>query len=91
MRLIPTFCDGHFHGYDNLREINRLRLEAHEMALVKQETTQADHMVYGFYTLDEDGNIVTARLYSGVAKTEEEFGKIAEIPKAHIYAIHKHK
>lgn len=32
-----------------------------------------------------------ARLYSGVAKTDEEFEAIQYIQKAHIYAIHKHK
>lgn len=91
MKLIPTFCDSNFHGYENLKEINRLKSEAHELALSKQEEVKADHMIYGYFDYDDDGNIVTARLYSGIAKTDDEFDKIALLPKSHIYAIHNHK
>jgi hypothetical protein len=91
MKLIPTFCDGNFHGFETLKEISRLKSEAHELAMCKQETDKADHMIYGYFDYDNNGNIVTARLYSGIAKTEKEFEKIALIEKAHIYAIHNHK
>lgn len=90
MKLIPTFCDGNFHGYDTLEEIDRLRKEAHELALSKQEDIEADHMIYGYFDYDNDGNVCVARLYSGVAKTDKEFETIQGIEKAHIYAIHKH-
>lgn len=91
MKLIPTFCDSNFHGFETLKEISRLKSEAHELAMFKQKAEQADHMIYGYFDYDNDGNIVTARLYSGIAKTEEEFEKIALIEKSHIYAIHKHR
>lgn len=29
MRVIPTFVDGNFHGYDTLKEIMRLRSEGY--------------------------------------------------------------
>ena len=90
MNLIPTFCDGNFHGFETMKEINRLKKDAHELATFKQENEKADHMIYGYFDYDNDGNIVTARLYSGVAKTDEEFEKIALLEKAHIYAIHNH-
>lgn len=91
MKLIPTFVDHNFHGFDTLKEINRLKSEAHELAMCKQESEKADHMIYGYFDYDNDGNIVTARLYSGIAKTDEEFENIALLEKAHIYAIHNHQ
>lgn len=89
MRTIPTFVDGNFHGFDTYKEIIRLLTESRELAASKQEDEQADHMIYGYFDWDDDGNVVTARLYSGIAKTEAEFESIAILPKAHIYAIHK--
>ena len=89
MKLIPTFCDGNFHGYETMKEIIRLRNEAHDLALSKQEDENALHMVYGYFDYDNDGNIVTARLYSGIACDEKKFDAIASLRHAHIYAIHK--
>lgn len=43
MKLIPTFCDGNFHGFETLKEISRLKSEAHELAMSKQEDEKADH------------------------------------------------
>lgn len=92
MKTIPTFCDGKFHGFETMKEINRLRAEARELALSKQEDDPADHMIYGFYDIDDTGNVVTARLYSGIAKTDDEFeATAARLTNAHIYAIHAHK
>lgn len=90
MRTIPTFCDGNFRGYETMKEITQLRNEAHELALSKQEDQKADHMIYGYFDYDNEGNVCVARLYSGVAKTDKEFETIQGIEKAHIYAIHKH-
>lgn len=91
MKLIPTFCDSNFRGFYTMKEIIRLKEEAHEMALVKQETENADHMIYGFFSFDKHGDIETARLYSGIPKTEAEFEAIASLENAHIYAIHRHE
>ena len=88
---IPTFFDGTFHGFESMKEINRLKKEAHELAMSRQEDECADHMVYGYFSLDEDGDIETARLYSGVATTDEKFEDIASLKRSHIYAIHKRK
>lgn len=89
MKRIPTFCDGKFHGYETMKEINRLKAEARELARSKQEDEKADHMIYGFYDIDSDGNIAVARFYSGLAKTDEEFeATAARLTNAHIYAIH---
>ena len=88
MKLIPTFCDGNFHGFETMKEINRLKKEAHELAMHKQEEENADHMIYGFYEYDKDGNLDTVRLYSGISKTDADFDRIAELRNAHIYAIH---
>ena len=89
MKLIPTFCDGKFHGYETMKEINRLRTEARELARSRQEDEKADHMIYGFYDLDDAGNITVARFYSGLAKTDDEFDAVAaRLTNAHIYAIH---
>lgn len=89
MKTIPTFCDGKFHGFATMKEINRLRSEAHELARSKQEDEPADHMIYGFYDIDDNGNVAVARLYSGLAQTDDEFEAItARLTNAHIYAIH---
>lgn len=88
MKLIPTFCDGHFHGFETMKEINRLKKEAYELAMSKQEDENADHMIYGFYEYDKDGNLDTVRLYSGISKTDADFDIVAELRNAHIYAIH---
>ena len=53
MKLIPTFCDGNFHGFETLKEINRLKSEAYELAMSKQEDEKADHMIYGYFDYDE--------------------------------------
>lgn len=90
MKLIPTFCDGHFHGFETMKEINRLKRDAREMAACKMETEKADHMIYGFYEYDKDGNIDTVRLYSGIAKTDADFDFVASLRNAHIYALHAH-
>ena len=91
MKLIPTFCDGNFHGFETMKEINRLKKEAHELAVSKMEDENADHMIYGYYEYDKDGNIDTVRLYSGIAKTDAEFDRVATLRNAHIYAIHNHR
>ena len=90
MKLVPTFCDGNFHGYETMEEINRLKKDAYELAMSKQCHENADHMIYGYFDYDNEGNMCVARLYSGIAKTDEEFESIQYIQKAHIYAIHKH-
>lgn len=91
MKHIPTFCDGNFHGFETMKEINRLKKEARELAASKQEDENADHMIYGYFDYDKDGNIETARLYSGIAKTDAEFETISNLERAHIYAIHNHR
>ena len=89
MRTIPTFCDGKFHGFETMKEISRLRSEARELALSKQEDERADHMIYGFFDVDDSGNVVTARLYSGLAMNDDNFeATAARLTNAHIYAIH---
>lgn len=91
MKLIPTFCDGHFHGFETMKEINRLKHDAHELAMSQMEDIKADHMIYGYYSFDKEGNIDTVRLYSGLPKTDTEFEIISMLPNAHIYAIHSHR
>lgn len=91
MKLIPTFCNGCFRGYNSFREVNSVLYSAHELARKKQESEKADHMIYGYFSYDKNGNITEARVYDGVAKTDEEFEKIALLEKAHIYAIHNHR
>lgn len=90
MKLIPTFFDGHFHGYASMKEITELRNEAHRLALNRQKEIAAAHRVYGFFSLNADGAVETARLYSGIPKTDREFDYISRLEKAHIYAIHRH-
>jgi len=91
MKLIPTFCDGNFHGFETMKEINRLKKEAHELAKSKMEDENADHMIYGYFEYDKEGNLDTVRLYSGISKTDADFDRVAEIRNAHIYAIHAHR
>lgn len=91
MNRIPTFINGNFVGWRDMKEINRFRNEAHSIAADKQKKAQADHMIYGYYSIDDDGEIETARFYSGIEQDNEKFETVtAAIPKAHIYAIHKH-
>lgn len=90
MKLIPTFCDGNFHGHETMEEITRLKQEAYELAISKQKDENADHMIYGHFDYDNEGNVCVARLYSGLATTDKEFEVIQYIQNAYIYAIHKH-
>lgn len=90
MKLIPTFIDGDFRGYNTLKEITQLRNEGYKMASLQQKEKQADHMVYCHYDLDEEGNIKTAWFYSGLAMNEASFDNVSKMPKAFIGAIHKH-
>lgn len=91
MRLIPTFVDGNFHGYDTLKEILQLRTMGYEMACKAQATEQSDHMLYCHYDLNDDGSIKTVWLYSGISMTDKEFERIANLKHAFIGAIHKLK
>ncbi|HHV09960.1 MAG TPA: hypothetical protein GXX75_06760 [Clostridiales bacterium] len=91
MKLIPTFIDGNFHGHDTIKEIISLRDEGYEIACTRQKDQQADHMVYCHYDLTEDGEIRTVWLYTGMAMTDEEFDRIANMKHAYIGAIHKLK
>lgn len=90
-KRIRTYSEKEFAGYLTQEELENLRLEAHKLATDKQNTEQADHMIYGYYTYDTDEAIPSeAHLYSGIPKTDEEYQKdIATIPAAKIYAIHK--
>lgn len=89
MKLIPTFCDGKFHGFETMREVSRLLKDARELAASMQEDVKADHMIYGFFDIDQDGSVAVARLYSGLPKTDDEFEAVAaRLSNAHIYAIH---
>ena len=68
-------------------EIDRQETELTEE--IAQEDEKADHMIYGFFDIDKDGSIATVRLYSGLAKTDDEFEAVAaRLDNAHIYAIH---
>lgn len=89
MKRIPTFIDGNFRGFEDMKTINKLRMEACTVARDVHRQKNADHTIYGHYDLDDDGNIETVWLYSGITKTEEEFEKIATLPKVHIYAFHR--
>lgn len=91
MRLIPTFVDGNFHGYDTLKEILQLRTMGYEVACKAQAAEQADHMLYCHYDLNDDGSIKTVWLYSGISMTDKEFERIANLKHAFIGAIHKLK
>lgn len=89
MKTYPTHCDNHFHGYENIKEIYRLRNDARELARFKQETEPADHMIYCHYDLDDNGDISTVWLYSGLPMTDEEFERVATMPNTFVGAIHK--
>lgn len=88
-KRIPTFIDGNFQGYLNISEIYNLKNEAYKSAVDAQKEVNADHMIYGYFDIDRDGYISTARLYSGIAQDDEKFWSVtAKIQNAHIYAIH---
>lgn len=88
-KRIPTFIDGNFQGYLNVSEIYNLKNEAYKSAVDAQKEVNADHMIYGYFDIDSDGYISTARLYSGIAQDDEKFWSVtSKIPNAHIYAIH---
>ena len=91
MKVYPTFCDGHYQGYMPIKSINSLKEEAYKLSAEKQKTENADHMIYGYTSYRENGEIDTVHLYSGIAKNDSEFDEVSKIPNAMIYAIHKKK
>ena len=91
MNLIPTFIDGHFHGFNSIKEIMQLRTMAYETACKTQAEKQADHMLYCHYDLNDDGSTKTVWLYGGLAMTDAEFERIANLKHVFIGAIHKLK
>ena len=89
-KRIPTFIDGNFKGYLDASEIVILKNEAYKNAVKVQRTEKADHMIYGYFDINSEGKVSTARLYSGIAQDDDKFQSVtAKIPSAHIYAIHK--
>lgn len=87
---IPTFIDGNFQGFLDVSKIIILKNEAYKNAVKVQREKKADHMIYGYFDIDSEGKVSTARLYSGIAQDDNSFySKTAKIPNAHIYALHK--
>lgn len=86
---IRTFVDSQWIGYLRMNDIAKVKDKCYTAAVLKQYTEKADHMIFGCYELDDSGEVVTARLYTGVPKTEKEFATIATLKHKHIYAIHK--
>lgn len=88
MKTYKTFTDDNFQGYLTMKEIHKLRNEAQRLALEKQKTTNADHMVYAHYDLDKNGDIETVWLYSGEAFTDAEFDRVQRLTDIQIFAHH---
>lgn len=87
---VPTFIDGNFVGYRNIRELNKLKKDACVNASKVHKNNNNDHTIYAYYSLTDHGSIETARFYSGLSRTESEFERIANMTNSHIYAFHKH-
>ena len=87
-KRIPTFIDGNFKGYYDLKEVTALKNSARVNAEKIQKDSGADHVIYAYYTV-RGGKVETARLYSGIKVTDEDFnGRIASIADSVIYAVH---
>ena len=87
---IPTFVDGSFQDFLDISKIITLKNEFYKNAVRVQKEKKADHMIYGYFDIDSEGKVSTARLYSGIAQDDDRFYSVtAKIPNAHIYAIHK--
>ncbi len=75
--MIGTFVDGDWIGYLRISDITKIKESCHTAAVLKQHIEKADHMIYGHYEIDDDGEVVIARLYSGFPKTYIEFDALA--------------
>lgn len=90
MNDIRTFVGGEYYGLLDMKTVTRFKNECHELALEKQASVNADHLIYGSFEYDENGKVTTARLYDGVPKTDKELEDLTVmLPRTHIYAIHK--
>ena len=87
--VYDTFTDSNYQGKLTMKEIHQLRDEAQRLALAKQKEVNADHMVYGHYDLDKDGDIVTVWLYSGLPFSDSEFDRVQQLTRCHVFAFHK--
>lgn len=91
MKLIKTFIDGNWNGYQPMKEVVRLRTEFNRMALEKQKTDPVDHRVFAHYDIDKDGEVVAAWFYSDETYTDAEFDRVASISGIQVWALHARK
>ena len=90
-KRIPTFIDGNFIGYYTLQEIEQYKKQARKNAEEIQKNINAEYLIYGYFSLDNEAHIETARFYSGISKTADEYHtQISTIPNALIYSLIKH-
>lgn len=57
-----------------MAEVVKRSHDAYRSAIEKQETLQADHMIYGHYDLADSREIEIIWLYSGIPYTDAEPG-----------------
>ena len=91
MKLIKTFINGNWNGYQPLREDVRLCEEFNRTALDKQKADPADHRVFAHYDIDKDGEIYAAWFYSDETYTDSEFDRIATLTGIQVWALHARK
>ena len=88
MKLIKTFIDGSWNGYQSMKEVVRLRADINRTALDKQKANSADHRVFAHYDIDKDGEVTAAWFYSDETYTDSEFDRIANITGIQVWALH---
>lgn len=90
MKLIKTFIDGRWQGFQPMKEIIRLRSEFNRIARERQAAEPADHRVYAHYDL-VGGKVVAAWFYSDEVYTDAEFDRVAGLTDLQVFAIHARK
>lgn len=88
MKLIKTFIDGNWNGYQPMNEVARLRTEFNRMALEKQKANPVDHRVFAHYQFDRADGIESAWFYSNETYTDAEFDRVASITGIQVWALH---
>lgn len=77
---------GQMKKKDMQKNLQRFEVEAKKIL----ENTGADHVVYGRKRFDEDGELKEIRFYL-TPMSDDEFERVARVPRQQVYALHKMK
>jgi len=87
-KLVKTFIDDQWAGYQTMKEVVRLRNKFNRLAIDLQKSNPAEHRVFCHYDIDCYGEVVAAWFYSDETYSDERFDRLTLLSGVHIWALH---